>query len=103
MAKSNWPTSSRHERGYGAEWDKLRLQVLRRDNGLCQCSHCKGGQVAVKIATEVHHIKAKADGGTDSMDNLQAINKDCHKREDAANQGRTLKPRLVIGLDGYPR
>ena len=49
MSRSNWPTESRHKRGYGAEWDKLRLLVLRRDNGLCKCSHCASeGRVTEK-------------------------------------------------------
>lgn len=102
MSKSNWPTTSRHERGYGSEWDKLRIQILRRDNGLCQCRECQGGKLRARQATEVHHIKSKASGGTDDPDNLQAINKDCHKRETAAEQGRTLRPRVVIADDGWP-
>lgn len=100
MAKGNWPTESRHARGYGSEWDRIRLQVLRRDNGLCMCSRCQGGKLRVTQASEVHHIKAKADGGTDNMSNLQAINAECHKREDARNQGKMIKPR--IGIDGFP-
>ena|SRR3989304_2858843 len=101
MAKSNWPTTSRHLRGYGNNWDKLRVQILKRDCGLCQCNECKANKL-VTNATEVHHIKAKADGGTDHPDNLQAINTECHKRITAAEQGRTLKPKQVIGADGYP-
>ena len=31
------------------------------------------------IATEVDHIKRKADGGTDDIDNLQGLCHDCHK------------------------
>ena len=107
--KYGWSDASRHERGYGTEWSRLRLDILRRDNGLCQCSRCKGGAVSVKIATEVHHIKSKAEcarlGWTqaqiDHPSNLAAINAECHKRETAAEQGRMLRLRPVIGLDGY--
>lgn len=63
------------------------------------------------IATEVHHITSKAEakrkGWTraqmDDPSNLASMSHACHEREDAANQGRTLKPRVSIGLDGYPR
>lgn len=77
---------SRHERGYGADWDKRRVRVLRRDNGLCQCEDCKrDGRVL--IATEVDHKVSKAEwkrrygtlAGVDDDSNLGAINKDCHK------------------------
>lgn len=110
MKTSGWPTTSRHERGYGTEWSKLRLDILRRDNGLCQCEQCKGGQIRVRIATEVHHIvsKAKAEtlgwtkAQTDDPSNLSAINRDCHKRETAKEQGRQLVFRPRIGIDGYP-
>ena len=97
-----WSTLSRHERGYGKEWTRTRLRILKRDNGLCQCSECAGGQLRITVATEVHHIKPKARGGTDDMDNLQAINRECHQRETAAEQGRTLKAKVAIADDGWP-
>jgi len=53
-------------------------------------------------ATEVDHIIPKAKGGTDDMSNLQAINKECHKKKTAREQGRTLKPKQTIGIDGFP-
>lgn len=102
MKRSNWPTESRHKRGYGSSWDKVRVSVLRRDNGLCQCSECKGGKLKLTPATEVDHIKPKAKGGTDEMSNLQAINTECHKRKTAAEQGRTIKQKVKVGLDGWP-
>jgi 5-methylcytosine-specific restriction endonuclease McrA len=40
------------------EWRHLRVAALRRDHNLCQ--HClQAGKV--RIATEVHHIKALED------------------------------------------
>ena len=100
--KTGWPNESRHKRGYGSAWDKIRLIVLKRDNGLCQCSKCQGGKIRVTPATEVDHIIPKAKGGTDRLDNLQAINKQCHKKKTAREQGRTLKQKTAIGTDGYP-
>jgi 5-methylcytosine-specific restriction protein A len=103
---SKWPTGSRHARGYGAEWDKLRKAVLRRDNYLCQCAHCKA-EGRVTMATEVDHVVSKAraktlgwsQARTEHPDNLQAINSDCHIRKTQEEQGKTMKPK--IGLDGW--
>jgi len=107
--KSNWPTTSRHERGYGSHWDKLRLIILKRDCGLCKCQVCAVSGRLLE-ATEVHHIKSKneckrigwSDLQIDDPSNLLSINKECHKRETAAEQGRILKKRVNIGEDGWP-
>jgi len=67
---------SRHERGYGWAWDKLRQQILERDCGLCQpCA--QAGRVTAAAA--VDHKVPKAQGGTDAEANLQAICDPCHK------------------------
>jgi len=63
-------------RGYGWAWQKLRLAVLKRDNYLCQIAL---GEGLVISATEVDHIVPKAEGGTDDMDNLQAVSHDRHR------------------------
>ncbi|WP_392552913.1 HNH endonuclease signature motif containing protein [Orbus wheelerorum] len=73
---------SRHQRGYGTAWDKLRGRILKRDKYLCQCEECKRFHF-IKPATEVDHIIPKAHGGNDSLSNLRAINKECHKRKTA--------------------
>lgn len=71
---------SRHERGYGAEWSKLRRQVLRRDKGLCQSCRRAG---RATVATEVDHIVAKARGGLDELSNLEALCQSCHRNKTA--------------------
>lgn len=63
------------KRGYGHAWRKLRLVVLERDSGLCQVCLANGVH---KSADAVDHIKNKARGGTDDLDNLRAICNDCH-------------------------
>ena len=74
--------------GYGSEWKRLRLQVLKRDCHICQCEACrKVGRV--KPANEVDHIVPKAKGGTDSLSNFQAINSDCHKLKTQLDNGAT--------------
>jgi 5-methylcytosine-specific restriction protein A len=98
----SWPTTSRQSRGYDAEWDRIRLFVLQRDNGLCQCDRCRGGEIRLTTACEVNHIKPKAKGGTGDPANLQAVSHDCHVRITAEQQGKVHRPKVIIGLDGYP-
>ena len=73
-------TLSSTQRGYGAAWRKLREHVFRRDSKLCQ--NClKEGRITE--ATVVDHIKPKAIGGTDDMDNLQSLCRKCHDHKTA--------------------
>ncbi|QKQ51059.1 HNH endonuclease [Achromobacter denitrificans] len=85
--KRDHERGSRHERGYGTEWDRLRLLILKRDRYLCQCDECRRtGRVLP--ATEVDHRIPKAEDGTDDPGNLGAINVDCHKRKTAHESAR---------------
>ena len=65
-----------HERGYGYKWTKLRNSILKRDKYLCKECLKKG---VLTQAKEVDHILNKAQGGTDSVVNLQSLCKACHK------------------------
>lgn len=78
---------SRHERGYGSEWERLRKRILSRDKGLCQPCLRQGKP---RPAQAVDHIVPKSKGGTDDDDNLQAICKACHqvKTQAEAAHGR---------------
>lgn len=80
---------SRHERGYGSEWDKRRKRILVRDCGLCQPCKRLG---RLTLANIVDHIINKAAGGTDDDENLQLICKPCHtaKTTTEAQAGRAL-------------
>lgn len=74
-------------RGYGADWRRLREQVLDRDAGLCQ--PCRRRGVATPGCRTVDHIVPKARGGTDAIGNCQCICEDCHKaKTQAESQGR---------------
>lgn len=90
-----WSRESRHKRGYGWRWVKIRDQIMRRDNHLCQPCMDKGH---VTPATEVHHITAKADGGTDDPANLVAICPECHA--DASREQRGFRPRVEFSPGG---
>ena len=91
--RSSWKVSrvdrsgSTTQRGYGWRWQQTRQLVLIRDKGLCQI-HLQRGEVA--IATDVDHIQRKESGGSDDLDNLQALCKECHKHK-TATEGRGYK------------
>lgn len=68
------------QRGYGAQWRKLRAIALERDRYLCQECLKKGLYVS---ATTVDHIIAKAHGGSDDLSNLQSLCDVCHKTKTA--------------------
>jgi 5-methylcytosine-specific restriction enzyme A len=87
----NLPTrGTRHQRGYGSEWDRLRKVVLKRDCHLCQtCARAD----RVRPGNIVDHIVPRAEGGSDEMTNLEVICKPCHqiKTQEEANRLRTGK------------
>lgn len=101
----SWHKESSHSRGYGIEWQKKREAVLRRDKGLCMVCLGKG---FVTMATEVDHIIGRAEGKRkkvppaqlESLNNLQAICKECHAIKTAKEAGGVARP--VTGLDGWP-
>jgi len=74
------------QRGYAGPWPRLRRWIMMNEP-LCRPCNVNG---IIRAATEVDHIVAKANGGTDGMDNLQPICRDCHRlktaREDSINQ-----------------
>lgn len=59
--------------GKTAEWDNLRAFILNRDNYTCQLCKKKGGIL------NIHHIIEKKNGGSNSLDNLVTLHKECHK------------------------
>lgn len=75
---------SRHQRGYGSAWQRLRKRIMERDNYLCQVCLQTG---RISSADAVDHIVAKAFGGDDNPENLQAICNSCHKTK-TAQEGR---------------
>jgi len=75
---------------------------------LCQCELCAKRLVPLP-ATEVNHKTSKAEAKRlrwtqaqiDDPSNLEAINRECHKRVTAQQQGKTLAPKVTIGADGW--
>jgi 5-methylcytosine-specific restriction enzyme A len=89
---------SRQQRGYGAAWERLRKIVLERDHHLCQ--PCRE-RSRVTAAQAVDHILAKANGGTDELENLRAICRACHIDKTMQDAGKRRRKRQ-IGPDGWP-
>jgi len=102
-----WSKESRQSRGYGPEWDRIRLRILKRDANICQPCKRLG---RVHTGTHVDHIISKANAQAlrwtkaqiDADSNLQCINVECHKAKTAEETGRKLKPRRIVGPDGWP-
>lgn len=93
----SWHRTSRQSRGYGAQWQRVRKEVLERDNYLCQACWRKDRPTP---GTEVHHRIPKAVGGTDDPSNCETLCRACHLEADAAAQGRTPVKRCRVALDG---
>ena len=71
--------TSRHARGYGTAWTKLRKVILKRDNYECQECKRQGGY---SKATDVHHIKHLETHPELALydDNLESLCAACHNR-----------------------
>ena len=85
-------------RGYGSDWQRLRVRKLQADP---LCEGCKS-QGRVSLAEEVDHIVRiveRPDLRLD-MDNLQSLCRPCHAAKSAAERSG----RLVKGcdVDGVP-
>lgn len=99
---------SRHSRGYGTEWEKIRRLVIERDKGLCQACLAKG---RVAMGRDVDHVvpkdKAKKLGWSDAqvnaLSNLQYLCEPCHKAKTVKENGGVYRPRPEIGVDGCPK
>lgn len=91
-----WPTTSRQSRGYGAEHDRIRKELLET---VVICEECKrrGKVVPGHVAD---HIKPLAKGGTSERSNYQLLCRDCAKAKDATDRGIEARP--TIGVDGWP-
>lgn len=70
------PTSA--QRGYDAAWQRIRKAFLAEHPHCVDCG---------RAATEVDHIIALADGGTNDWSNLQAKCKSHHSQKTAKQDG----------------
>lgn len=80
--------NEQYQQGTLANWENLKAYAKWRDGYKCRaCGASSRKDPNVRL--EVHHIRRKADGGTDTPDNVVTLCEDCHK---AHHQGeRKLK------------
>lgn len=89
---------SRHQRGYGAAWDKIRPTIMARDRGLCQVCAERG---IVTAGSAVDHKVNKAEwqrrygtlAGVDEPHNLRCICTECHKAKTAREGSESVRQR----------
>lgn len=87
---SNWTRKvSRHDRGYGSDYDRMRARVLREEP-LCRPCDAQG---FVTASVTADHIKPLAEGGTGDRENMQGICSACHKAKTALEAARAKKRR----------
>lgn len=84
------------ERVRGRRAVEERLRFLRQ---YPLCKHCQDKD-RVTAAQEVDHIIPLHKGGPDVDSNKQSMCAECHKVKTAIDMGN--RPRVTIGLDGYP-
>ena len=65
---------SEYQEGDAMGFYNVKAAVLSRDNYTCQI--CGAQQVKL----QVHHIRFRSQGGSDSMENLTTLCKDCHEK-----------------------
>lgn len=70
-----------YQKGVNYGYANARAHVLDRDNYTCQCCGKKHARL------EVHHIIYRSNGGSDDLENLITLCKDCH---DAIHNGTKI-------------
>jgi len=70
----------------GIFWHSYRFEALKRDNFSCQeCGVKRRDQ-----ELDVHHIRPLSRGGTNELDNLITLCKECHKNKHRKYEGHSL-------------
>jgi 5-methylcytosine-specific restriction protein A len=87
--------TTRHERGYGWQWEQLRRRILERDSWRCRYCGCvlERGLVFLDASATVDHVKPKAEGGTDEESNLVACCRRCQQRKASSEGARATARR----------
>lgn len=91
MVKRNNHGRIQGRRGQALRKARLALEPL--------CRECLA-QGMITEATEVDHVRALSQGGTDTNDNVQSLCATHHAAKTAADLGYKAKP--TIGVDGWP-
>lgn len=74
------------KRGYGRAWQKRRIRIYVRDNGICRGVGC-GALIGSKRDWHIDHIVSRSQGGSDDDSNLQLLCASCHSKKTATEDG----------------
>src|SRR3990167_2268648 len=66
------------QRGYGAAWRVIRAEHLRMEPDCRVCG---------RPATDVDHVRSRANGGSDAHANLRSMCHECHAAKTAREDG----------------
>lgn len=72
---------------YDHNWRKVRAKRLQEEP---LCRHCQE-QGHITPATQVDHIKPRADGGKDVYENTQSLCQPCHAAKTAEENSRRFR------------
>ena len=64
-----------HQQGNLYEFVNVKAYLMYREHGICQYCGCK---IQPNEKVHIHHIKQRANGGTDKVDNLALLHNKCH-------------------------
>ena len=95
---------SRHDRGYGYQWTRVREVALMRDGWLCQRCLMQGRPTALGVVKGDHavdHIIPKAQDGSDDLENLQSLCIPCHEIKNEEDK-RYARQRTQYDSKGFP-
>lgn len=93
-----WPTTSRHQRGYGTAHDKMRAHLIAT---VITCEECERRGV-VTPGTIADHITPLARGGTGERSNYQLLCRPCSDAKTLADKGAEARPKGGVDRKGRP-
>lgn len=95
---TDWFGRAKSKRITGSRLQKIRASHFAR-NPLCvDC--LRRTPPRIRLATQLDHVVALTNGGTDTEDNRQGLCEECHDEKTRRDLGHKPKPK--IGLDGWP-
>lgn len=93
-----WPTTSRHQRGYGTAHNKMRALLIRT---VILCEECTR-QGRSTPGTIADHIIPLAKGGTGARSNYQLLCLACSDAKTLADKGQSARPQGGVDRAGRP-
>ncbi len=90
----------RVERERGATNQRTRERYFGLNPLCCKC--LAEVPPRTSLATQLDHIVALVNGGTNAHSNRQGLCEAHHKEKTARDMGFTAKPKQRIGADGWP-